>query len=56
MIAGVLISFGAPLDMIFLLGALPVLASGAACFLLDRSITPEAAREIASRSGLARQQ
>ena len=49
MIAGVLISFGTPLDMIFLFGALPVLAAGAACFVLDRSITPEAARGIAAR-------
>jgi AAHS family 4-hydroxybenzoate transporter-like MFS transporter len=50
MIAGLLIFLETPLHMIFILGALPMLASGAACFLLDRSITPEAAREMAARS------
>jgi MFS transporter, AAHS family, 4-hydroxybenzoate transporter len=55
MIAGLLIALGTPLGTIFLLGALPVLASGAACFLLDRSITPEAARHMAARTALSRQ-
>ena len=54
MIAGFLIYIETPLDMIFLLGALPMLAAGAACFVLDKSITPEASREMASRSALAR--
>lgn len=54
MIAGFLIYLDTPLDLIFLLGALPMLAAGAACFMLDRSITPDAAREMASRSALAR--
>lgn len=55
MLAGLLIYLDTPLHMIFILGALPMLASGAACFLLDRSITPEAAREMASRpASLAR--
>ena len=54
MIAGLLILLDTPLDMIFVLGALPLLVSGAACFLLSRSITPDAAREMASRSVLAR--
>jgi AAHS family 4-hydroxybenzoate transporter-like MFS transporter len=54
MIAGFLIYLNTPLDMIFILGALPMLAAGAACFMLDKSITPDAAREMASRSALAR--
>lgn len=53
-IAGFLIYLDTPLDLIFLLGALPMLAAGAACFMLDKSITPDAAREMASRSALAR--
>jgi AAHS family 4-hydroxybenzoate transporter-like MFS transporter len=52
--AGYLIYIDTPLDMIFILGALPMLAAGVACFFLDRAITPEAAREMASRSALAR--
>jgi AAHS family 4-hydroxybenzoate transporter-like MFS transporter len=54
MLAGYLIYIKTPLDMIFILGALPMLAAGAACFMLDKSITPESAREMASRSALAR--
>ena len=54
MLAGYLIYIDTPLDMIFILGALPMLAAGAACFMLDKSITPDAAREMASRSALAR--
>lgn len=54
MLAGLLIYLETPLDMIFILGALPMLAAGAACFMLDKSITPEAAREMASRSAFAR--
>ena len=53
-IAGFLIYIDTPLDMIFILGALPMLAASTACFMLDRSITPDAAREMASRSALAR--
>jgi AAHS family 4-hydroxybenzoate transporter-like MFS transporter len=52
--AGYLIYLDTPLDMIFILGGLPMLAAGVACFFLDRAITPEAAREMASRSALAR--
>jgi AAHS family 4-hydroxybenzoate transporter-like MFS transporter len=54
MIAGFLIYLGTPLDRIFILGALPLLAAGAASFMLDKSITPESAREMAARSALAR--
>jgi AAHS family 4-hydroxybenzoate transporter-like MFS transporter len=54
MLAGLLIYIDTPLDMIFILGALPMLAAGAASFMLDKSITPDAAREMASRSALAR--
>lgn len=54
MIAGYLIYLKTPLDTIFIVGGLPMLAAGAACFMLDRSITPDAAREMASRSALAR--
>jgi MFS transporter, AAHS family, 4-hydroxybenzoate transporter len=52
--AGYLIYIDTPLDVIFILGGLPMLAAGVACFFLDRSITPDAAREMASRSALAR--
>ena len=52
--AGYLIYLDTPLDMIFILGGIPMLAAGVACFFLDRAITPEAAREMASRSALAR--
>ena len=52
--AGYPIYLDTPLDMIFILGGLPMLAAGVACFMLDRTITPEAAREMASRSALAR--
>ena len=52
--AGYLIYLDTPLDVIFILGGLPMLAAGVACFFLDRAITPEAAREMASRSALAR--
>ncbi len=51
MIAGFLIYLRTPLDMIFLFAALPLLAAGAACFMLDRSITPDAAREMAPALG-----
>ena len=53
-IAGYLIYLQTPLQTIFLVGALPMLAAGAATFMLDRSMTPESAREMASRSALAR--
>jgi MFS transporter, AAHS family, 4-hydroxybenzoate transporter len=53
-IAGYLIYVGTPLPLIFLAGALPVLAAGATAFMLDRSMTPAARTEMASRSALAR--
>jgi len=53
-IAGYLIYLDTPLDTIFMVGALPMLAAAVACFMLDRAITPDAAREMASRSALAR--
>jgi AAHS family 4-hydroxybenzoate transporter-like MFS transporter len=53
-IAGYLIYLQTPLQTIFLVGALPMLAAGAATFMLERSMTPESAREMASRSALAR--
>lgn len=53
-IAGYLISVQAPLQTIFLVAALPMLAAGAMTFLLERSMTPECAQEMASRSALAR--
>ena len=53
-IAGYLISLQAPLQTIFLIAALPMLAAGAMTFMLERSMTPESAREMASRSALAR--
>ena len=53
-IAGYLIAVHAPLQTIFLVAALPMLAAGAMTFMLERSMTPESAREMASRSALAR--
>ena len=53
-IAGLLVAMKVPLHMIFLVGALPMLAAGAFTFMLERSMTPESAREMASRSALAR--
>jgi AAHS family 4-hydroxybenzoate transporter-like MFS transporter len=53
-IAGYLIHLHAPLQTIFLVAALPMLAAGAMTFMLERSMTPESAREMASRSALAR--
>jgi AAHS family 4-hydroxybenzoate transporter-like MFS transporter len=53
-IAGYLIALQAPLQTIFLIAALPMLAAGAMTFMLERSMTPESAREMASRSALAR--
>ena len=52
--AGYLIYIDTPLDVIFILGGCPMLAAGVACFMLDRAITPEAAREMASRSAARR--
>jgi AAHS family 4-hydroxybenzoate transporter-like MFS transporter len=54
MIAGFLIYLETPLGMIFVLGALPVLAAGAACFMLDKSITAASSSKIASRSSFLR--
>ncbi len=45
---------GTPIGTIFLLGALPLLASGVACFMLNRTMTPEAAKEMSLRSALSR--
>jgi AAHS family 4-hydroxybenzoate transporter-like MFS transporter len=53
-IAGYLMYLGLPLPMIFLVAALPMLAAGATAFILDRSMTPAAQREMAARSALAR--
>jgi AAHS family 4-hydroxybenzoate transporter-like MFS transporter len=53
-IAGYLIYIETPLPLIFLAGALPMLAAGATAFMLDRSMTPAAQAEMASRSALAR--
>ncbi len=53
-IAGYLIYIGTPLPLIFLAGALPLLASCATAFMLDRSMTPAAQAEMASRSAFAR--
>jgi AAHS family 4-hydroxybenzoate transporter-like MFS transporter len=53
-IAGYLIYKEVPLQLIFLIGALPMLAAAATCFMLERSMTPDSAREMASRSALAR--
>jgi AAHS family 4-hydroxybenzoate transporter-like MFS transporter len=53
-IAGYLIYVETPLPLIFLAGALPMLAAAATSFMLERSMTPESAREMASRSALAR--
>lgn len=53
-IAGYLIYLQTPLQTIFIVAALPMLAAGAATFMLERSMTPESAREMASRSALAR--
>jgi MFS transporter, AAHS family, 4-hydroxybenzoate transporter len=54
LLAGVLIAVGTPISTIFLLGAFPLLAAGVACFMLNRTITPEVAREMSSRSALSR--
>jgi MFS transporter, AAHS family, 4-hydroxybenzoate transporter len=53
-IAGYLMYLGIPLPTIFLVAALPMLAAGATAFILDRSMTPDAQREMASRSALSR--
>jgi MFS transporter, AAHS family, 4-hydroxybenzoate transporter len=53
-IAGYLIYVQTPIPTIFLIGALPMLAAGAMTFMLERSMTPESAREMASKSALAR--
>jgi AAHS family 4-hydroxybenzoate transporter-like MFS transporter len=54
LLAGILIAVGTPIETIFLLGALPLLAAGVACFMLNKTITPEAEREMSSRSALSR--
>ena len=53
-IAGYLIYVETPLPLIFLAGALPMLAAAVTSFMLERSMTPAAQREMASRSALAR--
>jgi MFS transporter, AAHS family, 4-hydroxybenzoate transporter len=54
LLAGVLIAIGTPIGTIFLLGSLPLIAAGIACFMLNRTITPEGAREMSSRSVFSR--
>jgi AAHS family 4-hydroxybenzoate transporter-like MFS transporter len=54
LLAGALVDMKLPLPTIFLIAALPMLAAGALSFMLERSLTPESAREMASRSALAR--
>jgi AAHS family 4-hydroxybenzoate transporter-like MFS transporter len=53
-IAGYLIYIETPLPLIFLVGALPMLAAAAGTFMLEKSMTPDAVREMASKSALAR--
>jgi AAHS family 4-hydroxybenzoate transporter-like MFS transporter len=53
-IAGYLMYLHIPLQMIFLVAALPMLAAGATAFILERSMTPAAQAEMASRSALSR--
>ncbi len=53
-IAGFLIHQHVSLQLIYLVAAFPMLAAGATAFMLERSMTPDAAREMASRSALAR--
>jgi AAHS family 4-hydroxybenzoate transporter-like MFS transporter len=53
-IAGYLIYVETPLPLIFLAGALPMLAAAATSFMLERSMTPAAQAEMASRSALSR--
>jgi AAHS family 4-hydroxybenzoate transporter-like MFS transporter len=53
-IAGSLIALHVPLNLIFIVAALPMLAAAAMTFMLDRSMTPDAAREMASKSAMAR--
>jgi AAHS family 4-hydroxybenzoate transporter-like MFS transporter len=54
LLAGALVDMKLPISTILLIGALPMLAAGAFTFMLERSMTPESAREMASRSALAR--
>jgi AAHS family 4-hydroxybenzoate transporter-like MFS transporter len=53
-IAGYLMYLHVPLQTIFLVAALPMLAAGAAAFVLERSMTPAAQAEMASRSAMSR--
>jgi len=53
-IAGFLIHLYVPLSSIMLIGALPMIAAGVATFMLEKSMTPDSAREMASKSALAR--
>ena len=52
--AGYLSYIKTPLPLIFLVGALPMLAAAAGTFMLEKSMTPDAVREMASKSALAR--
>lgn len=54
MMAGALIALQVPLQLIFIVGALPMLGAAAMTFMLDKSMTPTAVREMASRSAMAR--
>ena len=54
LLAGLLIEMQVPMEMIFIMGALPMLAAGAATFMLEKTMTPAAMQEMSSRSALAR--
>ena len=53
-IAGYLIHLYVPLPSIFLIAAIPMLGAAVATFMLEKSMTPDSAREMASKSALAR--
>jgi MFS transporter, AAHS family, 4-hydroxybenzoate transporter len=53
-LAGLLIAMKLPMETIFIFGALPMLAAGAASFMLEKSMTPAALAEMSSHSALAR--
>jgi AAHS family 4-hydroxybenzoate transporter-like MFS transporter len=54
LIAGALIAVHAPLHLIFIVGALPMLGAAWATFMLDKSMSPAASRETASSQAIAR--
>lgn len=53
-IAAYLMYVETPLPLIFLVAALPMLAAAATSFMLERSMTPAAQAEMASRSAMSR--